>query len=100
MTPTTREQDLGTLSRLNADDLASDQNSGVARYEQFLAPEFTASLLGDVALVHARMTLRTLQGALKHGRYTDEYQKRDGTWRCIDANVISEAITADTGAGT
>ena len=44
MTPSTREQDLQTLARLNADYLASDQNSDVARYEQFLAPEFTASL--------------------------------------------------------
>jgi hypothetical protein len=117
--------DLEELSRLNQDYLSCDQNSNVARYEEFLAPEFTASLpdfniyertafldmiakprpftdlrcsdvqitlLGDVALVHARMTLRALSGELKHGRYTDEYQRRDGKWWCIGANVIAEII--------
>jgi ketosteroid isomerase-like protein len=96
--------DLETLSKLNADYLASDQNSDVERYEQFLAPEFTASLpdfklydresflemiakprpftnlqchdlqitlLGDVALVHAAMTLKNLKGELRRGRYTE-----------------------------
>lgn len=124
---TTRDADLAELTRLNADYLASDQNSDVARYEEFLAPEFTASLpdyeiydraaflamigrprpftdlqcqdvqitlIGDVALVHARMTLRTLAGELKKGRYTDEYLRRDGKWWCIGANVIAENIAA------
>jgi ketosteroid isomerase-like protein len=119
------KRDLEELTRLNQDYLSSDQTSNVARYEEFLAPEFTASLpdyniydrkafldmigkprpftdlqcsdvqitlLGDVALVHARMTLRTLKGALKHGRYTDEYQRRGGKWWCIGANVIAENI--------
>ena len=122
----TVEQDLAELRRLNADYLSADQNSNVTRYEEFLAPEFTASLpdyelydrarflamigkprpftelkchdlqitlLGDVALVHARMTLKTLGGELKHGRYTDEYQRRDGKWWCIGANVIAENIS-------
>ena len=52
------------------------------------------TLIGDVALVHARMTLKTLSGVIKHGRYTDEYLRRDGKWWCIGANVISENIIA------
>jgi hypothetical protein len=120
--------DLETLTELNQKYLASDQNSDVATYETFLAPEFTASLpdyniydrkqflemigkprpfkdlqcqdvqitlVGDTALVHARMTLRTLKGVLKHGRYTDEYQKRDGKWWCIGGNVIAENFGFD-----
>jgi ketosteroid isomerase-like protein len=120
-----RRKDLEELTKLNSDYLSSDQNSNVKRYDEFLAPEFTASLpdyniydreafldmiakprpftdlkcsdlqitlLGDVALCHARLTLKTLKGELKHGRYTDEYQKRDGKWWCIGANVISENI--------
>lgn len=120
------EQDLKTLMQLNLDYLSSDQNSNVARYEEFLAAEFTASLpdyniydrkafldmigkkrpfidlecsdvqitlLGDVALVHARMTLKTLKGVKKEGRYTDEYQRINGKWMCIGANVISENIS-------
>ena len=126
MTSEQTQRDIAELTKLNADYLSSDQDSNVARYEDFLAPEFTASLpdyniytrkaflemvgrprpftdlkcsdlqitlLGDVALVHARMTLRTLAGELKHGRYTDEYQRRDGKWWCIGANVISENIS-------
>ena len=121
-----RDQDLKTLEQLNLDYLASDQNSNVARYEELLAPEFTASLpdynlydrsafldmvrkkrpftdlecsdvqitlLGDVALIHARMTLKTLKGVKKEGRYTDEYHRVGGKWLCIGANVISENIT-------
>ena len=38
------EEDMKALSKLNLDYLSSDQNSNVARYEEFLAPEFTASL--------------------------------------------------------
>src|ERR1700744_3078013 len=123
-----KKQDLEELSKLNQNYLMSDQNSDVARYEQFLAPEFTASLpdyniydraaflemigkprpftalqcqdvqitlLGDVALVHARMTLKTLKGVRKEGRYTDEYQKRDGKWWCIGGNVIAENFGFD-----
>ena len=125
MSKPSREEDLKELERLNQDYLSSDQNSNVKRYDEFLAPEFTASLpdyniydrksflemigkprpftdlkcsdvqitlLGDVALVHARLTLKTLKGELKHGRYTDEYQRRNGKWWCIGANVISENI--------
>jgi hypothetical protein len=126
--PAQAQEDLAILQQLNLDYLSSDQNCNVQRYEQFLAPEFTASLpdfniydrktflemiakprpftdlqcsdvqitlLGDVALVHARMTLKTLSGVIKQGRYTDEYQRRDGKWWCIGANVIAENITAD-----
>jgi Domain of unknown function (DUF4440) len=122
---TIAQSDLEMLMKLNADYLSSDQSSNVARYEEFLAPEFTASLpdyniydrrsflkmisqprpftdlecydvqvtlIGDVALVHAGMSLRTLKGEVKHGRYTDEYLKRDGKWMCIGANVIAEPL--------
>jgi hypothetical protein len=36
--------------------------------------------------------LKTRKGGVKHGRYTDEYQRRDGKWWCIGANVISEKL--------
>jgi ketosteroid isomerase-like protein len=127
MSNTKVDEDMKTLTQLNLDYLSSDQNSNVARYEEFLAPEFTASLpdyklydrksflamiakprpftnlecydvqitlLGDVALGHARMSLKTHKGEVKHGRYTDEYQRRDGKWMCIGANVIAENIAA------
>src|ERR1700743_170266 len=86
-------EDVNELHRLNSDYIAADQGSDVARYEHFLAPDFTATLpdllfrdrnqfleligrprpfreltahdvavriLGDVALVHGRVTYTTI----------------------------------------
>src|ERR1700753_1848592 len=97
--PAQAQEDLAILQQLNLDYLSSDQNSNVKRYEEFLAPEFTASLpdfeiydrkaflamiskprpftdlrcsdvqitlIGDVALIHAKMSLKTLKGVTKH----------------------------------
>jgi hypothetical protein len=38
------------------------------------------------------MTLRIPTAVFKHGRNTDEHQKRDGKWCSIGANVIAENI--------
>ena len=43
-------------------------------------------ILSDVALIHARVTLTTLDGGVaKEALYTDTYQKREGTWVCVAA---------------
>jgi hypothetical protein len=43
-------------------------------------------ILSDVALIHARVTLTTLDdGVAKQALYTDTYQKREGTWVCVAA---------------
>jgi Domain of unknown function (DUF4440) len=43
-------------------------------------------ILSDVALIHARVTLTTLDdGVAKEALYTDTYQKREGTWVCVAA---------------
>jgi hypothetical protein len=49
----------------------------------------------NVALIHARMTLKALSGMLKKGRYTDAYIKRDGKWWRIGANIIAENRSAN-----
>lgn len=49
-------------------------------------------LFGDVALVKARMSFRNEKGALCWGRYTDEYQRQNGQWICIGANVICNDV--------
>lgn len=47
----------------------------------------------EFALIHARMTYRTKSdGVVRHGRYTDEYQKRNGKWMCVGGNVIAEKL--------
>lgn len=44
-------------------------------------------LLGDFAIVHARTTFKLPGGAPGHGRYTDDWQWRDGRWQCVSAHV-------------
>jgi ketosteroid isomerase-like protein len=125
---TDTQQDLETLTQLNADYLGSDQKGDVRRYDQMLAEDFTASLpdfllhdkkqflemmarprpftelkahdvkvrlLGDFAIIHARITFRTMDGVERQGRYTDDYQRRDGKWVCVAANVIAEVCKAN-----
>ncbi len=42
--------------------------------------------MGDFAIIHAR-TSYTLDGKPGHGRYTDIWAKRAGTWLCVAAQV-------------
>jgi ketosteroid isomerase-like protein len=44
-------------------------------------------VLDDVALIHARTTYVKADGQPGTGRYTDVWQKRDGRWICVAANV-------------
>ncbi len=121
-TSTDQQLDLENLARLNADYLHADQHSDVARFQELLAEDFTASLpdyrlrdrtqfleligkprpftgltaqdvrirlLGDFAIIHAHMTFTTLDGVEHEGRYTDDWQRRDGRWVCVAANVIA-----------
>ena len=49
-------------------------------------------LLGDFAIIHSHMTFRTKDGVLRQGRYTDDWQRPDGKWLCVAANVIDEEL--------
>jgi ketosteroid isomerase-like protein len=44
-------------------------------------------ILGDVAIIHAATVFTTLAGQEGRGRYTDDWQKRNGTWVCVSAHV-------------
>ena len=44
-------------------------------------------MLGDVAIIHARTRYTTPDGAQRNGRYTDVWQRRNGTWLAISAHV-------------
>jgi ketosteroid isomerase-like protein len=44
-------------------------------------------LLGDVAIIHARTRYRTEGGEQRHGRYTDVWARRNGTWLAVSAHV-------------
>jgi len=44
-------------------------------------------ILGDVAIIHARTSYRTSDGEQRHGRYTDVWARRNGTWLAVSAHV-------------
>jgi len=43
--------------------------------------------LGDVAIIRARTVYRKPDGSTGEGRYTDVWQRREGRWLCICADV-------------
>jgi ketosteroid isomerase-like protein len=63
-------------------------------FTELTAHDVKIRLLGDFAIIHARITFRTLDGVQRQGRYTDDYQRRDGKWLCVAANLIAEGIKA------
>jgi ketosteroid isomerase-like protein len=44
-------------------------------------------IVGDFAIIHARTTYRKPDGTQGAGRYTDDWQLRDGRWQCVSAHV-------------
>src|SRR5579864_1608713 len=41
----------------------------------------------NVAIIHARTTYKTADGAAKSGRYTDVWARQDGRWLAVSAHV-------------
>jgi len=44
-------------------------------------------ILGDVAIIHAATSYTSITGQEGRGRYTDDWQKRNGQWVCVSAHV-------------
>ena len=51
------------------------------------AHDVDVRLFGDIALIHARTTFKHADGSEGASRYTDIWQKRDGRWVAIAAQV-------------
>jgi ketosteroid isomerase-like protein len=51
------------------------------------ADEVQIRILGDVAIIHARTSYRTVDGIDRHGRYTDVWARRHGRWLAVSAHV-------------
>jgi len=66
------------------------------------ADDVRIRVLGDFALIHARMTYTNPDGTPGVGRYTDIYARRGGKWQCIAAHVTRVGATpaAAPAAGT
>jgi len=45
-------------------------------------------LFGDMAIIHARTTYKSADGAVKSGRYTDVWARQNGRWRAVSAHVM------------
>jgi ketosteroid isomerase-like protein len=96
--------DVGRLEQILAEDFMTSLPDFLLRdKKQFLdtvaaprpftelkADEVRIRLLGDFAIIHAHMTLRTADGVQRQGRYTDDYQRRDGKWLCVAASAFWE----------
>jgi Domain of unknown function (DUF4440) len=44
-------------------------------------------ILGDFAIIHARTSYVKPDGSIGGGRYTDDWQWRENTWKCVSAHV-------------
>jgi ketosteroid isomerase-like protein len=60
------------------------------RVTELQADDVQVRVLGDFAIIHARITYRAADGMQHVGRYTDDYAKRGGEWRCVSAHVTGD----------
>jgi len=51
-----------------------------------VAEDVRIRILGEVALIHARLRYRTPDGQAGTGRYTDVWARRRGRWLCVSAH--------------
>ena len=85
---------------LAEDFLCSNPDGSLVDRRQFLAQtarpvtisglaidDVRIRILGDVAIIHARTSYRTADGAPLHGRYTDVWARREGKWLAVSAHV-------------
>jgi ketosteroid isomerase-like protein len=85
---------------LAEDFLCSDPDGSLVDRQQFLAQtarpvtisglaidDVRIRILGDVAIIHARTSYKSADGAQHHGRYTDVWAKRGGEWLAVSAHV-------------
>ncbi len=85
---------------LAEDFLCSNPDGSLVDRRQFLAQtarpvtisglaidDVRIRILGDVAIIHARTSYQSADGAQHHGRYTDVWAKRGGEWLAVSAHV-------------
>jgi ketosteroid isomerase-like protein len=51
------------------------------------AHDVNVRLMGDFAIIHARTSYTTADGAEAGGRYTDVWARRNGKWLAVSAHV-------------
>lgn len=77
----------------NPDCTASDRAAFIAFISRpcavsgLRAEDVRIQRLGEIAIIRARTAYRKPDGSAGEGRYTDVWQRRDGRWLCIGADV-------------
>lgn len=93
--------DVRRFSEILADDfLCSLPDGSLLDRERFLeqtarpvtisgleAHDVIVRIMGDIAIIHARTTYATPDGATRSGRYTDVWARRNGAWLAVSAHV-------------
>ena len=93
--------DVQRFEEILADDfLCSNPDGSLVDKNQFLAQtarpvtitgleaqDVKVRILGDVAIIHARTSYTTADGAQRYGRYTDVWARRNGKWLAVSAHV-------------
>jgi ketosteroid isomerase-like protein len=93
--------DVRRFAEILADDfLCSNPDGSLVDKNQFLAQtgrpvtitgleaqDVRVRILGDVAIIHARTSYTTADGAQRYGRYTDVWARRNGKWLAVSAHV-------------
>ena len=63
------------------------RTAGPRTLERLAGEDVRIRILGDVAIIHAATSYTSITGKEGRGRYTDDWQKRNGTWVCVSAHV-------------
>ena len=63
------------------------RTAGPRTLERLSGEDVCIRVLGDVAIIHAATSYMSVTGQEGRGRYTDDWQKRNGTWVCVSAHV-------------
>jgi ketosteroid isomerase-like protein len=93
--------DVRRFAEILADDfLCSNPDGSLVDKNQFLAQtgrpvtitgleaqDVRVRILGDAAIIHARTSYTTADGAQRYGRYTDVWARRNGKWLAVSAHV-------------
>jgi ketosteroid isomerase-like protein len=96
-----QQGDVRRFDQILAEDfLCSNPDGSLVDKRQFLeqtarpvsitglaADEVRVRLFGDVAIIHGRTSYATATGEQRHGRYTDVWARRGGSWLAVSAHV-------------
>ena len=64
-----------------------ERTTGPRTLERLTGEDVRIRILGDVAIIHAATSFTSVTRQEGRGRYTDDWQKRNGTWVCVSAHV-------------